>query len=163
MTKLLIEKKDIKIKTILDGNLDENKFLQFVEIAQDVNLQGYLGTDLLTKMISFVGGTFTSPYDKLLEYTKPVLIHWAMVQYLPFAPYQVSNGGAFKRTSENSELMSKEELDSIVENYRNLAQYYSDRLIKFLCSNSIDYPEYTSNTEEDVRPDREAYYTGWVL
>lgn len=163
MTKLLISKKDIKVKTILDGNIDENKFLQFVEIAQDINLQSYLGTDLLEKMLSFVGGTFTTPYDTLLEYVKPVLIHWAMVKYLPFSPYQVSNGGAFKRTSENSESITKEELEMLVSKQADLAQYYSERLIKHLCSNSSDYAEYTTNTEDDIHPEREAYFTGWVL
>jgi hypothetical protein len=34
-----------------------------------------------------------------------------MVDYLPFAAYQIKNGGISKHTSENAESVSKEEVD----------------------------------------------------
>ena len=39
---LLIERSDIVKYTPLDGNVDTDKFIQFVKIAQDIHIQGYL-------------------------------------------------------------------------------------------------------------------------
>jgi hypothetical protein len=86
---LLIQPIDLKRFTFVDGNLDEDKLLQFVKIAQDVHLQSYLGTDLLNKLkADIVSGSLSGVYLSLLEtFVKPMLIHWAMVEYLPFAAY----------------------------------------------------------------------------
>ena len=47
---LLVTNTDIKRFTALNGNLDSDKFVQFVAIAQDIHVQGMLGTDLLEKI-----------------------------------------------------------------------------------------------------------------
>jgi len=101
---LLIQPIDLKRFTFVDGNLDEDKLLQFVKIAQDVHLQSYLGTDLLNKLkADIVSGSLSGVYLSLLEtFVKPMLIHWAMVEYLPFAAYNVTNKGVYKSTSENA-------------------------------------------------------------
>ena len=90
---LLIQPIDLKRFTFVDGNLDTDKLLQFVKIAQDIHIQSYLGTDLLNKLKADVtAGTLTGVYLTLLDtYVKPMLIHWAMVEYLPFAAYNVTN------------------------------------------------------------------------
>ena len=46
---LLITREDIVKKTIMNGNVDTDEFIQFVEIAQDIHIQNYLGTDLLKR------------------------------------------------------------------------------------------------------------------
>ena len=159
---LLISQKDIKVNTILDGNVDTAKFLQFVGIAQDTYLQQYLGSTLYTKMITDYASV-TGKYLELLVLIKPVLVHWAMVQYLPFAPYQVANGGVFKHSPENSEVPTKEEVESLVDAERNIAQFYTERMIDFLCKNSSTISEYNSNSDSDIKPDVDAYFTGWVM
>ena len=32
-----------------------------------------------------------------------------------------------------------------------------------MCKNSELFPEYSTNTEEDMRPDKQAFSSGWVL
>ena len=49
-TALLITRNDIVKKTALNGNVDTDLFIQFVQIAQDTHIQNYLGTDLLEKI-----------------------------------------------------------------------------------------------------------------
>ena len=44
---LLITTTDIKRNSIIDGNVDVDKFIQYLKIAQDIHIQQYLGTDLL--------------------------------------------------------------------------------------------------------------------
>jgi hypothetical protein len=92
-----------------------------------------------------------------------MLIHFAMVDYLPFAAYQVKNGGVFKHSSENSETVSKSEVDYLVNKEREFAEYYTRRFIDYMANNQNLFPEYTSNSNEDINPDKDATFNGWVL
>jgi hypothetical protein len=77
--------------------------------------------------------------------------------------YTVANGGVFKHSAENSNAVDKNEIDFLVEKERNIAENYTRRFKDFICFNSTLYPEYSSNTNEDVRPDKNSNFSGWVL
>lgn len=162
---LLISRKDIVKFTAMNGNVDTDKFIQFVKIAQDIHIQNYLGTDLLNKIeTDILASSLSGSYLTLVtDYVKPMLIHWAMVEYLPFSAYTLANKGVYKHTSENATNVEKEEIDFLIEKERNLAQYYTDRFISYMSFNNDSFPEYNSNSNEDVHPDKDASFEGWVL
>lgn len=168
-TALLITRDDIVKKTALNGNVDTDLFIQFVQIAQDIHIQRYLGTDLLVKIQTLItAGTLddagNAAYKSLLiNYVKPMLIHWGMVEYLPFAPYTVANKGVYKHGSENSESINDVELYKLVEKERSIAQNYTQRFIDYMSFNNSTYTEYNSNSNSDVYPDKDVNLTGWVL
>jgi hypothetical protein len=163
---LLITRKDVVKFTAMNGNVDTDKFIQYVKIAQDVHIQNYVGTELLKAIqTKITSSTLTGDYLSLVtDYIKPMLIHWAMVEYLPFAAYTIANKGVYKHSSENSENVSKEEVDFLMEKERDIAQYYTDRFISYMSFNaSSKFPEYYTNNNEDVYPDKDASFEGWVL
>ena len=167
---LFITTEDIKRYSVLSGNVDPDKFIYMVEISQDTEVQNYLGTKLLEKLQDLIlAGTIGLPanaaYKTLLEtYVKPMTIYWALVCYMPFAAYTVANGGVYKHTSESSETVSKDEVDYLVEKYRDIAQFYTNNFIDFMVYNQATYPEYNSNTNDDIYPDTaNADFGGWVL
>ena len=167
---LFITTEDIKRYSVLSGNVDPDKFIYMVEISQDTEVQYYLGTKLLLKLQDLIlAGTIGLPanaaYKTLLEtYVKPMTIYWALVCYMPFAAYTVANGGVYKHTSESSETVSKDEVDYLVEKYRDIAQFYTNNFIDFMVYNQATYPEYNSNTNDDIYPDTSnADFGGWVL
>ena len=163
---ILITRKDVVKFTAMNGNVDTDKFIQYIKIAQDVHVQNYLGTDLLESIqAKIIAGTLTGDYLSLVtDYVKPLLCHWAMVEYLPFAAYTIANKGVYKHSSENAENVSKEEVDFLVEKERTTAQYYTDRFIDYMSFNaSSRFPEYYSNNNEDIFPDKDANFSGWVL
>ena len=47
---LLITRSDLVRFTTVNGNVDTDKFIQYIKIAQDIHIQNYLGTDLLYKI-----------------------------------------------------------------------------------------------------------------
>ncbi len=106
-----------------------------------------------------IASTLSGDYLTLVnEWIKPCLIHWAMVEYLPFANFTIANKGVFKHTSENAEGVTKEEIDYLLEKERNTAQYYTDRLIDYLSFNAgSKFPEYYTNNNEDVYPDKDIF------
>lgn len=160
--KLLISIKDLKTDTFLDGNIDVNKILPYVSIAQDIYLQEILGTNLLERLQNDAP-SFSGDYINLMTYVKPVLIHWSLTAFIPFSSIEISNKGAFKNSVENTQNLDDAEIIRLEESQKQIALYYSERLKKYLCSNSNLFPEYSTNENEDVKPDGDAYYINWVI
>ena len=164
-TALFITRTDLVRNSILDGNVDTDKFIHFVKIAQEIHVRNYLGTDLYNKISAdIIADTLSGDYLTLVTtYVQPMLIHFAMVDYLPFAAYQVKNGGIFKHTSENSTSVDKKEVDYLVAKEREFADYYTRRFIDYMSFNQNLYPEYRSNSNDDIFPDSDATFRGIVL
>ena len=166
---LFISIKDLKRKSIIDGNVDADKLVQFVEVAQDTHIQNYLGTDLYNKLQTLItGGTIddvaNADYKNLLnDYIKPMLIWFSQSAYLPFAIYQISNGGMYKHTSENSESVTLEEMRALLNRVTETAEFYTRRFVDYMSFNSTTFPEYTSNSDGDMYPDKDVNFHSWVL
>lgn len=162
---LLISRKDLVRYTVLGGNVDTEKFIQFVKVAQDIHIQGYLGTKLLRKIQDGItNDNLTTPYLELLEeYIKPMLIHFAMVEYIPFSAYTIANKGVFKHNSENSDSVEKTEVDFLVAKERNIASSYVQRFLDHINNNSSLYPEYNENSSGDQYPTQENFFIGWYI
>ena len=165
MKALFISRTDLVKNTIIDGNVDTDKFIQFISIAQDIHIQNYLGTKLYERIENdIINDTLTGNYLKLVtDYIQPMLIHYAMVDYLPFAAYQVKNGGVFKHNSENAETVSKDEVDFLIQKERDFAEYYTRRFVDYICFDNTKFPEYTENQQSDVYPDKDVDSSNWVL
>ena len=162
---LFITRDDIVRYTALNGNVDTDKFIQFIKIAQDIHIQNYLGTKLFQKLqADIVAGTLTGNYQTLVTtYVKPMLIHWGMVEYLPFAAYTIANKGVYKHSSENSENVDKNEVDYLLEKERSIAQNYTQRFIDYMAFNQTLFPEYRSNKNNDIFPDSMNNNLGWYI
>ena len=124
---LFVTRHDISVFTAANGNVDNDKLLPRILIAQDIHIQNYLGTDLYNKIqADIVAGTLADPYLTLLnDYIKPMLLHWSMVEYLPYAGVNISNGGIYTKNPENSTALSKEHVDSLVERSRTTCLLYT--------------------------------------
>ena len=135
-TALFISRTDLVKNSIIDGNVDTDKFVQFIKIAQEIEVQNYLGTDLYNKISAdIIAGSLSGDYLNLVnDYVQPMLIWWAQVNYIPYAAYQIKNGGVFKHTSENAESASRTEVDYLVQKARNTAEYYTRRFVEYMLS-----------------------------
>ena len=166
-TVLFINRTDLVRNSIIDGNVDTDKYIQFIKLAQEIHIQNYLGTKMyeaLTTAMPNIDQPANARWKTLLdEYVVPMLIWFSQVDYIPFASYQIRNGGMFKHRSENAETVSKEEVDYLVEKARTNAEWYSRRFIDFMSFNQTTYPEYTNNINDDIYPSYDATFNGWVL
>lgn len=167
---LFITVKELKEKSIINGVLDSNKVTQFIEVAQDVHVQNYLGGVLYKKLMSLlIDGTINdaenSDYKTLwIDYVKPMSIWFTQATYLPYSMYQVGNGGVFKYRSENGDAVDKSELDFLIQKTRDTADYYARRFTDYICMNSSLFAEYTSSHQGEVYPDKDVNFTGgWYI
>ena len=166
-TALFIKRQDLVKNTALSGNVDTDKFIQFIKLAQEIHVRNYLGSDLYDKISNdIIADTLTGDYLTLVnDYIQDMLIHYAMAEYLPFAAYTISNGGVHKHNSENSQVAEKSEIDQLIAKERDYAEYYTNRFIDYMTYNAPSkFPEYYSNNNEEIYPDKDgAGFTGWVI
>ncbi len=166
-TTLFINRTDLVRNSILSGSVDTDRFIQFIKIAQEIDVQQIMGTkmyDGLTAAIPNIDLPANARWKTVLDdYIAPMLIWYAQSNYMPFAAYQIKNGGVFKHTSENAQSVDKNEIDFLVEKARTNAEWYSRRFIDFMSFNQTTYPEYTSNVNDDLYPSNDATFNGWVL
>jgi hypothetical protein len=162
---LFISTNDVVKNTILNGNIDPDTYVQFIFQAQQIHIQNYIGTKLYNKINDdIVANTLVEPYTSLLsDYIKMMVIHWSMVEFLPYSAIKISEKGVFKHNSENSTNVDKTEIDFLIEKERDVAQSYTNRFIDYMTFNQESFPEYNQNSNADVYPDKDANFTGWIL
>jgi hypothetical protein len=169
MKALFITTDDLRRKSIIGGAVDADKFVQFIEVAQDIHIQNYLGTKLYNKISTLIindtiDDSGNAVYKTLLnDYLTPMLIWFAQSDYYMFASYQVSNGGVFRHRSESSETPSMQEIKSLVDSSRDKAEFYVRRFLDYMDNNNNSYPEYNDVNEDGMYPDKNENFNGWVL
>ena len=162
---LLISRSDIVKFTSMNGSVDTDKFIQWIKVAQDTHIQNYLGTDLLEKIqADIIAGSLTGNYLTLLtKYVKPMLIHFAMMEYLNFAAFSISNKGVYKHQAENSVSATMEEINELVASENKIAEHYAQRFVDYICNNSNLFPEYNSNSSGDMYPSSDVNNSNWYI
>ena len=133
-------------------------------MLKSIQIQRFLGTELYQQLeTKITNNNLTGHYLTLVQdYIKQALCHWAMVEFLPYAAYSISNNGIFKRTAENSVNADKNEVDFLIEkeNLSNLSDQKNDYLQD---QASAHFPEYYANSFPDIYPDDQANFGGWQL
>tara|TARA_R110000751_G_scaffold102483_3_gene197109 strand:+ start:1591 stop:2100 length:510 start_codon:yes stop_codon:yes gene_type:complete len=167
-TVLFINRTDLVRNSIIDGNVDTDKYIFFIKTAQEIHIQQYLGTNMYDGLTNAIIAGIDLPANArwktlLDDYVVPMHIWFAQVDFIPFCSYQLRNGGMYKHRSENAESVSKVEVDYLVEKARTNAEWYSRRFIDYMAFNQTLFPEYTNNVNDDLYPSTDATFNGWVL
>jgi len=160
---LMISENKLKQSTAINGNVDPKFLLPYVNVAQEKYVHTRLGSDLYNKIGADIqAGTLAGNYKLLVDdYVAPMLVHWSFYECIPFLRFKIQNGNIYSKTSETGNSLSESEAQSLREEVRNTAEFYTERLLTELCENNIKYPEYKTNTGSDIDPDRSsAYFTG---
>ena len=166
---LFISEAKLKDSTAINLNVDVELLLPYVRQAQKLYVETKLGTKLNQKLKDLivagtVGSTGNEAYATLLnDYIGDMLPNWAFYHAIPFLRFKIENGNIYSKTSETGTALSTEEAQHLREEVRNTAEYYTERMIDYICNNSTLFPEYSTNTGADVNPDRNAYYNSMNL
>ena len=165
MAVLFVSEDTIKKSTTINGNVDVELLLPYIKVAQDIHIHQLLGTDLYDKIqADITGGTLTGNYQSFTDdYIQPVLIHYALFECLPFLSYKIMNNDIVRKISETSTPASLEDIKYMREIVKNTAEYYATRLVDYLCNNNELFPEYTTNSNGDLAPTKDTYFSGIVL
>lgn len=156
-----------KRNTVVNLNVDEELLHPQIIKAQNVRIEKILGTSLFNVVLAEIDAqTYTARITTLLEdYIQPALVEWITYTALPYLNYKLTNKSVSKKSSDNSEPSELNEINYLRQNIRDDAEYYSERITKFLEANTDTYPEYLNgNTDcDDIKPSKLNFISGIYL
>lgn len=125
--------------SILDGNIDVDKYRFCIEQVQLSTIEPLLTTTLYNKIVEdYENEDLTGVYLIIYnDYVLPILKHEAVAQYIEICSYMVANGGLFKHTADNKEVVNNQEARTLAGKYSNIAQSYVIRWNKFICKTEV--------------------------
>jgi len=160
---------ELKTKTPINQNVDDQNLVMSIAYAQDIYIQPILGTNLYETLKTLVTSGITQSqyydYKTLLdEHIRPTLIQWSLVECLIFLRFKLMNKSVVGQNSDNSIPSTLEEFTFLLNEIKNRAEFFSQRLIAYLLANNVKFPEYRqNNTIDDMKPEGNAYYCGIQL
>ena len=172
MTTLFITEDKLKSFTGIEDNVDPTILYPYVIQSQDLYLQSTLGTKLYNKVKDYVNDyvinstPIPAAYKTLLDdYIANMIVYYTYFLALPHIKYRTTNKGLLSGTSEVADSVSLEEVQFLMNQVNNTAQFYNERLRDYLNAYQEDYPEYQSYTNKDGMAPRRgtSYYTGLAM
>lgn len=163
---LLVSDVMIKERTAIHGSIDPKLIYPDIKVAQDMHLFPILGTALFEKLQQMVSDGSISDagnvqYKNLIDrYIVDALIYYTLAELPTTISYQFWNKGVMRKQGQDTELPSMGELIDISNKYRQRAEFYSDRLRKYLQAYATDYfPEYLNpgSRADTVTPDQSSF------
>jgi hypothetical protein len=164
---LFISVQSIKDRTGLHANVDEKLVLPEIKTAQDMYILPALGSTLYNKLQSAISGsTLIANEQGLLDnYVTDCLIYYVMSELPMGLSYQFYNKGLLRKSGDNTENPSMQDMIDVANRYRTRAEFYKQRLIKYLRQNNAIFPEYLNFTSgiDTIVPDLEGYTSSLYL
>lgn len=156
-----------KRNSVVNLNVDEELLHPQIIKAQNLRIEKILGTNLFDTVLTEIDAqSYTARIITLLEdYIQPALVEWVTYTALPYLNYKITNKSISKKSSDNSEPSDLNEVNYLRQNIRDDAEYYSERMTKFLESNKDIYTEYINgNTDcDDIKPSKLNFISGIYL
>ena len=159
---LFITPEEITSTTLMNGNVDIDKYVFCIEDTQISVIEPLLGTELYDKIVTdATADTLAGLYLILYtEFVKPITKNESLARYLEIASYSLNNGGLYKHTSANAEVVDKDEAQFLASKYSSMAQMYVQRFDKWICKNTV--AEY-KRSQDEVNAQKLKLSPGWYF
>ncbi len=159
---LFINEDYVRKYTPVNEAVDSELIRPAIYAAQDMQIQLYLGTDLYVKIKTEIdGATLAGVYLTLHQnYVMKATLWWTMVELYPWLYVKHDNGGLFNRFSEDTQVISENQFNRLIDEARRKALFYTQRMVNYLCHNQSLFAEYTANEFPDMSPLTAVYKHG---
>jgi len=164
---LFISVQNIKERSGLHANVDEKLVLPEIKTAQDMYILPALGTALYNRLQDGINNCTLNPDETTLldNYIADTLVHYVLSELPMGLSYQFYNKGLLRKSGENTENPSMQDMIDVANRYKARAEFYKQRLIKYLKEYSTTYPEYLNPGSgiDAIHPENDAYTTSiWL-
>ena len=144
---LLVSEDYIKSTTNVSDNISNDYLLPAIKLAQDIELEQTIGTQLLEKLQKLVFDNDISNeknynYKLLLDkYIQPYLAYCTIQHLVPTVAYKLVNQGIVRTDDEKSYNITSNEVDKTSDFYSHIANTFKKRLQLFLIANYNNFTE----------------------
>lgn len=148
---LFISETFVKENSEIDENVDMKLINPTIWYCQKEYIEKTLGTTLYNDLIAdVVAGSLSGDNLTLVDdYIADALLFWVKHELQVPLTYKFRNKSVNKNTDPNSQPVGFEEHKYLRDYYKPKAQYFTERLEKYLCANTDLFPLYNTSTEDD--------------
>ncbi len=163
---IFITEKWLKENTPLPSNLDVKEIYPFYKLSQDKYVRDALGDNLYDALsAAVIADTLTNDQIHLLKLIRPSLAYYMIWDALPFLQNKIKNIGVVSTADDKQTNAARADFKDLRADMLNNAEYYMERVKKYLCNNTALFPEYTeysndvnANVDSNYRCD---LFTDW--
>lgn len=153
----------LKDNTSIEYNVDDSKINPTIFAAQDMHIAHVLGSDFYVHLQqAAAGGTLTSDEETLIrDYIQVPVAHWTHYMLVNQLRSKLTNKSLSQENSQYSLAAERQDAQDLKSEIRDLAEFYTQRLIKYLCDYSELFELYENPTDkENLRRNPKTYFTG---
>lgn len=158
---LFISADTIKERSGLHYNVDEKLIKPEIKTSQDMYILPALGSALYNRLQDGISCNNLTCDEKTLldDYVADTLVNYVLSELPQGLSFQFYNKGLIRKSSDNTDMPSMQDLIDIANRYRARAEFYKQRLIKYLKQNQTLYPLYLNFGAgiDAIQPDNDAY------
>lgn len=142
---LFISDQQLLARTQVHGNIDPQLLYPEIKVAQDMFILPLLGTALFNVIADGIendnlAGNYLTLKD---DYIIDTLIYFVLSELPMGLSFQFWNKGVLRQSSDNTETPTMSELVSLADRYKRRAEWYAERLKRYLVENAATkFPEY---------------------
>jgi hypothetical protein len=164
---LLISVASIKERTGLHATVDEKLVLPIIKVCQDMHIRPACGSDLFDRLLAGIDDDNLNAHETVLidNYITDALVWFVMQELSAEIVYQFYSKGVVRKTDNNAQGLSTDEIIAIENKHKRYAEHYKDCLIKYLMQNRTLFPEYNNQQLriDSVKAERSGYTTSIYL
>ena len=149
-----VTENSLKTKIPLTANIDMVKVLPYVESQADMRIQPILGTYFYNYLLGKYNAQTLTPDETTLVKKIQYAIGWRAVEDCILGiSFELKNKGIQQQSGDYSSPTTLAEANYIEGRMAKKAEFYEERLIKWLQANYSLFPQFTdSQNDSDMKP-----------
>lgn len=164
---LFVSEEYLLENSVINENVAYTQIRPTLVKVQDMHIQPALGSALYAQLQGqVVSGTVTNLNQTLLEtYIQPAIVQWMYFELPMVLSFKYMNKGMERRSSTESQPMSVDEAFKLMDKVKNDAEWYTERITRYLQENHASYPLFDNppTAIDTIYPNNSNYQTGMVL
>lgn len=151
--KHLITIEELKQNGFVNANMEEEYLNTAIEEAQDIFLRETLGDSLYNALLIHEAQTPPDIYDEIIDNHVKYFLKYKTVALLCMTVnFKIRNIGIAQQYGTDVNTTTMEDTKSVMAYYNGQADFYNNRLSKFLEKNKSKIPEYRCQCNQITNP-----------
>jgi hypothetical protein len=162
-----ISEAKLKEDSYINGNVDNKILGPLILECQEFYILPIIGTGIYNQIIAQINASNVSVLNKTLldDYVIPCLVRYIQYEAPIYLNYKFANSSVAVKNTDESVPVTMEEAQRIMYRLKDKAEWYAERITKYLVTNQVDYPLFTNpgSTVDTIHPNRANYTSGMFL
>lgn len=161
-----IDTEFLKDNSLIEYNLDDAKLNPLIFKAQDMYLAPTLGSDFYIHLQEAAANdTLTTDEENLIrDYIQQMVVEWTAYISVNQITSKFTNKANVQEFSQYSNVTSRAERTDLKNELRDAAEFYTKRLVKYLCDFGELFPLYENpSATENLPKNSTSYFSGIYL